>query len=82
MSDKNKSLRSGAGYLQIDHTNSPGISAEDAAKLPGAMMAPGGQILERDIAMCSHCQRGIVLQPLRVRARGYCPKCNHYVCDG
>lgn len=81
--NKLKSLRRGAGYLQIDHTNSPGISADDVARLPfpGAVVAPGGTVTERDIKQCSHCQRGIVLEPLRTRERGYCPRCNHYVCD-
>lgn len=76
------SLKQHAGYLQIDHTDSPGLTPADVAHVPGAPVVPGGAVLERDILTCSHCQRGIVLQPLRVRDRGYCNKCDHYICDG
>lgn len=76
-----KSLRHHAGYLEIDHRDSPGLTAADVAHIPGAMPVAAGSVLERDVKQCSHCQRTIVLQPLRVRDRGYCPKCDHYVCD-
>jgi hypothetical protein len=77
-----QSLRSGAGYLVVDHSNSPGLTLEDVAHVPGAIAVGAGRKMERDVMNCSHCQRAIVLQPLRVRDRGYCPKCNHYICDG
>lgn len=64
------SLKHGAGYLIIDHTNSPGTRAVGE-----------GQIFERDILVCSHCERTIVLHPLRTRDRGYCPKCHAFICD-
>lgn len=76
------SLKAGAGYLLIDHTNSPGLSAADVAILPGAVVMPGGSVFERDIKQCSHCQRDVALEPLRTRDRGYCGKCNSYICDG
>lgn len=76
-----RSLKHGAGYLVIDHQDSPGISAAEIAHIPGMLAAPGGEILERDGKACWHCQRWVVFEPLRVRARGYCPKCDHYVCD-
>lgn len=31
---------------------------------------------------CSHCNRVVVLNTLRTRARAYCQKCDHYICDG
>ena len=77
------SLSDGSGYLEIDHRDSPGLSADDIAKAPpGTLQAPGGTRLERDIQQCSHCQRGVVLNPGRVRARAVCQYCYHYVCDG
>jgi hypothetical protein len=76
------SLKAGAGYLIIDHRDSPGLSAADVAQMPGAVAAPAGTVLERDVKQCSHCQRDVLLEPLRTRARGYCPKCDGYVCDG
>lgn len=75
------SLSHGSGYLEIDHSDSPGLSPADVACLPGAVAVGKGQHFEADIQMCSHCQRGVLLRPDRVRDRGYCPKCDHYVCD-
>lgn len=76
------SLNDGAGYLQIDHRDSPGLSPADVAHIPGAQAVAGGQQLERDTKTCSHCQRLVVLNPGRVRQRAYCPKCDAYICDG
>ncbi len=78
-----RSLSDGSGYLSIDHRDSPGLSMED---VPGALrstiiLSGKGEHLERDIQQCSHCQRGVVLNPGRVRARALCPKCHHYICD-
>ncbi len=75
------SLKQHAGYLHIDHRDSPGLTARDVANMPGAFAVPGGSVLERDVLTCSHCERAVVLEPLRTRDRGYCQKCNHYVCD-
>lgn len=76
-----RSIADGSGYLQIDHRDSPGLTAADVAHVPGEVAVGGGQQLEADIQMCSHCQRGIVLNPGRVRARAYCPNCDHFICD-
>jgi hypothetical protein len=76
-----KVLSHGSGYLVIDHKDSPGLSHADAAKSPGAIAAPGGQVTEFDVMQCSHCQRGVALNPGRVRARAVCLKCHHYICD-
>jgi hypothetical protein len=75
-----RSLAQGAGYLVIDHRDSPGLSAEFAARA-GAVSAPGGLVTERDVKQCAHCQRAVVLNPGRVRARGVCLKCDAYICD-
>lgn len=76
-----RTLAAGAGYLVIDHTNSPGISEAEAARL-GILAVPGGQILERDTVTCGHCHCVVVLNPGRVRARASCAKCASYICDG
>lgn len=75
------SLKDHAGYLFIDHRDSPGISPEEAAKVPGAISSGKGELFEADVKMCSHCERAILLNPARERPRGYCQKCNHYICD-
>lgn len=41
----------------------------------------GGALVELPIVTCSHCQRGVVMNPGRTREREYCPKCDHYLCD-
>lgn len=75
------SLKQHAGYLIIDHSDSPGVTVADVAHVPGAVAVAAGHMFEADVLTCSHCERGILLNPARVRARGYCPKCDHYVCD-
>ena len=75
------SLAHGSGYLQIDHRASPGLRPEDVAHVPGMVAVGEGKNFEADIQMCTHCQRGVLLNQDRVRPRGYCPKCDHYICD-
>lgn len=65
-----KSKKSLEGYLQIDHRFSPG--------LPGT---PEGAMLEAATHTCAHCHAIVVLNPKRTRPRGYCAKCDRYVCD-
>lgn len=43
--------------------------------------ASGQGMVESPTITCSHCQRVVVLNPLRTRERGYCPKCDSYICD-
>jgi len=77
-----RSISHGSGFLEIDHRDSPGLTPEQVAHIPGAIAVGAGQLLERDIQQCSHCQRGVILNPGRVRARAVCLKCDHFVCDG
>lgn len=43
--------------------------------------ASGGPLRETPTVTCSHCQVIVILNPQRTRPRGYCRKCDHYVCD-
>jgi hypothetical protein len=63
------SKRSLEGYLLVDHRGTVGV---DGGR---------GALFESPTVTCSHCQRQVVLNPSRTRDRGYCPKCDHYVCD-
>lgn len=76
-----RSLTSGAGYLQIDHRESPGVKPEDVAHVPGLEAIGAGQHFETGTLTCKHCASVIVLNPLRKRPRAYCPKCDAYICD-
>ncbi len=77
------SLGRDGGYLLVDHTNSPGIPDDLAAKWEamGIPVAPGGVKLELDTHTCSHCQSVVLKNPMRQRPREVCRKCMHVVCD-
>src|SRR4030095_6442022 len=77
------SLNDHSGYLEIDHTNSPGISeSEIPAPLKNSTIpVPEGKKFETDIWNCSHCQRAVFLNKDRTRTRETCLYCYHYVCD-
>lgn len=66
-------LKRHEGYLLIDHRYSEGV--------PGSALATPGSVREMATITCSHCQAIVIINPLRTRARNYCPKCNHYICD-
>lgn len=70
------------GYLLIDNRNSPGVS-EELLRATGKdfAFAPPGKLFESATVTCSHCNAVVVLNPDRTRPRGYCAKCDHYVCD-
>lgn len=71
-----KTKRSQEGYLLIDHRAGGGLGPND----PG-IPVPAHATFESATLTCSHCQRVVVLRPDRTRSRGYCPKCDHYICD-
>lgn len=76
------SLRRHEGYLLIDNRDSPGVSDELMQSMGVDMPKGAGKgLFEAPTLTCSHCQVVVVLEPRRTRARGYCPKCDHYVCD-
>jgi hypothetical protein len=78
-----KSKRSHEGYLLIDNRNAPGLTLEEAAKLGKAHVPglAGEALVEGATITCHHCQRVLFINRQRVRARAYCPKCDHYICD-
>jgi hypothetical protein len=76
------SKKSQEGYLLIDNRESPGITRDEAIRMHGAAIPIGKGIkLETSTYTCSKCQMVIVVNPNRVRERGYCRKCDHDVCD-
>lgn len=71
------------GYLMVDHRASPGIPADLALKMGRDPKLCGeGKLFEAATLTCSHCTNVVVKNPLRVRERGFCAKCNGFVCDG
>lgn len=69
-----RSKRSHEGYLLIDSRHAP---TPAAGELPVIRTTH-----ECATLTCSHCHLQMMVNPLRTRERGYCPKCDHYVCDG
>lgn len=71
------------GYLVIDHRASPGIPEAIARSIGlDPKLCGEGKIMEAATLSCSHCRGVAIMNPLRTRERHYCPKCNHYICDG
>jgi hypothetical protein len=75
-----KSKRSQEGSILIDHRASPGVAPE-MSRYTNLPDGAGRGIFESPTFTCSHCQRVVVMNPARTRSRGYCRKCDHYVCD-
>lgn len=77
------SLTRHEGYLHIDNRFGPGTTAElvqASGKLDAPVVGEGRQF-EAATVTCPHCHRIVILNPDRTRARGYCAKCDHYLCD-
>ena len=76
------SKRSLEGELLIDHRSSPGLP-EECARFMGIdpKYVKAGATYESAIVTCSHCQVSVVMNPERTRERGWCPKCDKYLCD-
>lgn len=76
------SLRSQEGYLLVDHRYSPGIPDETAIKAGIPAGAAGADtVFEAATFTCADCEKVVIINRKRTRPRGYCPKCNHYLCD-
>ena len=69
------------GYLQVDNRESPGVLPGQIPTPAGALPVGRSTMFESAVVTCSHCQRQVILNPDRSRPRGYCAKCDHYVCD-
>ena len=71
------------GELFLDHSASPGISAEKARQmgLPPELVGEGCRMYAPTLG-CPHCGGHVVLNPMRTRERANCYTCNAYICDG
>lgn len=72
-------------YLEIDHRNSPGFTCEEAHHAGMGSIADQlgkGRIAKVPVVTCSHCQKQVIMNPLRTRERARCWKCWNYLCDG
>lgn len=77
-----KSKRSHEGFLEIHPGMGPALSLEEAAKTGKEIIGAGARgKIEAGILTCSHCQKQVMVNPLRTRDRNWCSKCDHYICD-
>ena len=74
------SKRSHEGLLIMDHRDTPG-TPDKVMQSQGLPAGSGKGLLEVPTYTCSHCPAVVVVNPLRNRARAYCRKCDHYICD-
>ena len=74
------SKRSLEGEILIDHRASPGLTPEQMAGFDSPIVA-GGDVYESALITCGHCRAAVILNPQRTRDRGYCQKCDRYLCD-
>lgn len=70
------------GYLLIDNLYSPGVTADlvHASGKDAPIVGPDEKF-ESATVTCLHCGVVVILNPDRKRPRGYCAKCDGYVCD-
>lgn len=74
------SKRRHEGYLLIDNRNAPPVEPLQGFG-ENFQGIGGGQTFESATITCHHCHAVVILNPARDRARNYCPKCDHYICD-
>jgi hypothetical protein len=77
-----KSLKRHEGWLMVDQRAGNGLP-EDVARMCGydPSEVRAGMVYEVATLTCTHCKMAAVKNPLRIRAREYCKKCDHYICD-
>lgn len=74
------SLRRHEGYFSLDNRAGDPMP-EELLRAAGLPPGAGRGLFETPHITCSHCQVNVIMSPTRVRARAYCPKCDHYICD-
>lgn len=75
-----RSLKSLEGEYLIDNRVNPGVP--DAVVVAQGLPAGAGRgVFEEACYTCSHCETVVVKNRERTRPRGFCPKCNHVLCD-
>jgi len=68
------------GYMVIDHRGTDGLP-EDILAMVGLPRGAGRGMFEVATIYCVHCGGHTIKNPERLRPRGFCKKCNHYICD-
>jgi len=75
--------RSHDGYLFVDHRASPGLPADMAiAAGYDPDQVREGKVYEAPTLGCAHCGTHVIINPWRTRERGWCAKCDRYICEG
>ena len=72
------SLKRHEGYLMIDNRFNAAIPKHPDPRFDAI---GANQTYECATITCAHCNTIVILRPDRSRSRGYCRKCDAYVCD-
>jgi hypothetical protein len=82
------SQRSKEGYLRVDNRLGGPLAESQLAQIAAleakgvyVTVTPPASQLESATITCSHCHVTFIRNPQRIRARSYCAKCDHYICD-
>lgn len=77
-----KTQRGKAGWLMLDHRESPGLSeAEIRRKGMGLKEGAGRGLHETNVLHCAHCTKGMVVHPLFMIDLPFCALCDAHICD-
>ena len=71
--------KTSAGYMLIDHRNSPGMPQEYCERF--GLPVGKGSMVEMDVLQCGHCTQPLLRNPWRTRERAWCMFCDSYLCD-
>ena len=76
------SKRDHAGWLMLDHRDSPGFSEAEMRKAnPRLKPTAGKGLYETNVVHCRHCQKGLIVHPLLMADLPYCHLCDAYICE-
>lgn len=76
-----KSVKGGKGYLLIENRFNEQAIRQKQPDGSAPILMPAERTFEANTLTCAHCQAVVMLLPTRVRERGWCRKCNAYICD-
>jgi hypothetical protein len=70
------------GEIMVDHRASPGLTEQQARRFGyEPSQVKEGALFEAATMTCVHCGTIVIRNPLRVRERATCLRCNDYICD-
>jgi hypothetical protein len=69
------------GYFMLDHRHAGAPQPGEWQVRAGLPPESGKGLWESATMKCAHCGTIVIMNPDRSRSRGYCRRCDSYVCD-